>query len=196
MYTDSMKKIVITLFICILAIGSVFAKTNSSKTIKFDNQIFTLKFSDYSKATKSYINEYYKGNENGDKWTDLIGIYHIKNYSKPFNYAKDLAAGASKQSPLDAQVMYNEKENTAIVNFILVGDTGKYKYLEQNIFKIEKVKGQSGVIAIQFAHKYPLNNKEEADKFKEQLPDKQAKWLMEIDKLSIPNIVERNIKSW
>ena len=75
-----MKKIVIILFICILTIGSVFAQTNGSKTIKFDNQIFTLKFSDYSKATKSYINEYYKGNENGDKWTDLIGIYHIKSY--------------------------------------------------------------------------------------------------------------------
>ena len=190
-----MKKIVIILFICILTIGSVFAQTNGSKTIKFDNQIFTLKFSDYSKATKSYINEYYKGNENGDKWTDLIGIYHIKSYSKPFNYAKDLAAGASKQSPLDAQVMYNEKGNTAIVNFILVGDTGKSKYLEQNIFKIEKVKSQSGVMAIQFAHKYPLNNKEEADKFKEQLPYNQTKWLNEINNIEIPKLVERDIKS-
>lgn len=196
MYTVIMKKILTVLLITILTVGAALAVTTSSKTIKFDNQIFTLKFSDYSNATKSYINEYYKGNENGDKWTDLIGIYHIKNYSKPFNYAKDLAAGASKQSPLDAQVMYNEKENTAIVNFILVGDTGKSKYLEQNIFKIEKIKNKSGVMAIQFAHKYPLNSKEDAEKFKEQLPGKQAKWLMEIDKLSIPDIVERNIKSW
>ena len=65
-----MKKILTVLLITILTVGAALAVTTSSKTIKFDNQIFTLKFSDYSNATKSYINEYYKGNEYGDKWTD------------------------------------------------------------------------------------------------------------------------------
>ena len=196
MYTVIMKKILTVLLITILTVGAAFAVTTSSKTIKFDNKVFTLKFSEFSKDIKSYMNEYYPGKENGDNWTDVIGIYHVKNYNKPFNYAKDIATEASKQTPLDPQVMYNEKDNTAIANFILVGETTKTKYLEQNIFKIEKAKGKRGLIVIRYAHKTNVNTKEEAEKFKEQLPYNQARWLNEIDNMTIPNIVERNIKAW
>ena len=189
-----MKKILISLIVLLLGCN-VFAQTKQP-TIKFNGTTYTLKYSSYSKATKSYMNEYFKGNENGDNWTDLIGVYYIKAYNKPLDYAKALADEASKQTPLDTQVMYNEKDNIAIANFILIGGNEKSRYLEQNIFKAEKPIAKKGIIAIQFAHKYPLNNKTEAEKFKSELPNNQKKWLEQINKIIIPELVEKEIKTW
>ncbi len=189
-----MKKILIGLIILFLGCN-VFADTKQP-TIKFNGTTYTLKYSSYSKATKSYMNEYFKGNENGDNWTDLIGVYYIKAYNKPLDYAKALATAASKQTPLDTQVMYNEKDNIAIANFMLIGETEKTRYLEQNIFKAEKPIAKKGIVAIQFAHKYPLNNKDEAMKMKAVLPENQKKWLESINKTIIPELVEKEIKTW
>ena len=118
-----MKKILITLIVLLIGYN-VFAQTKQP-TIKFNGTVYTLKYSSYSKATKSYINEYFKGNENGDNWTDLIGVYYIKSYKKPIDYAKSLASAASKQTPLDTQVLYNEKEDIAITNFMVIGASEK-----------------------------------------------------------------------
>lgn len=189
-----MKKILISLIVLFLGCN-VFAQTKQP-TIKFNGTIYTLKYSSYSKETKSYMNEYFKGNENGDNWTDLIGVYYIKSYNKPLEYAKALANAASKQTPLDTQLMYNDKDDIAIANFILIGGDEKHRYLEQNIFKAEKPIAQKGIVAIQFAHKYPLNNEKEAIKLKAVLPDNQKKWLENINKTIIPELVEKEIKTW
>ncbi len=189
-----MKKILITLIVLFLGCN-VFAQINQP-TIKFNGTLYTLKYSSYSKETKSYMNEYFKGNENGDNWTDLIGVYYIKSYKKPLDYVNALASAASKQTPLDTQVLYNDKEDIAIANFMLIGETEKSRYLEQNIFKAEKPIAKKGIVAIQFAHKYPLNNQEEAMKMKAVLPDNQKKWLESINKTIIPELVEKEIKTW
>lgn len=189
-----MKKVLISLIL--LFLGSTVLADTKQPTIVFNGTTYTLKYSSYSKETKSFMNQYYKANENGDNWTDLIGVYYIKAYNKPLEYAKNIANAASKKTPLDTQLMYNDKDDIAITNFMLIDGDEKHRYLTQNMFKAEKPIAQKGVVVIQFTHKYPLNNEEDAIKLKAILPENQKKWLENINKTIIPDLVDKEIKTW
>ena len=187
-----MKKILITLIVLLLGFN-VFADTKQP-TIKFNGTTYTLKNSSYSNETKSYINEYYKDKENKNNFTDTIIIYHIKSYKKPFIYAKDLAKLASTKTPVDTKIMYNKSQDIAITNIIMLTENNKNRYLEQSLYKIEKPLIQKGIIVFQFTHKYKLNTEDDAINVKLKLPINQQKWLEEINKTIIPDIIEKEIK--
>lgn len=204
-----MKKLLCILFLLIAVLGSCmglgrlvsFAEQASSKSatnqeypqLKFDNKVFKLKYGAYSPMTKSYMNEYFRIRENGDNWTELIGIYYVKKYNSPVEYAKTLTEFAEKTNNLQTQVLYNDKTNIAIASFLLIGDN----YIEQNLFKIEKKpNNKKGVVALQYAHKYYVNSAEDVKSLKEVMRKNQIRWTHQIDKTPIPQLIEKEIQTW
>lgn len=175
-------------------------KTVTQRTInqlKFENKVFRLKFSAYAPATKSYMNEYYRIKENGDNWTELIGVQYLKKFDSPLETAKKLEALAYSQTKVRGNIFYNKKENKAIIAIVLFGkDDNNNEYIEQNVYKIEKAQNKKGVMLIHYAHKYPITTDTNRDELQATLKSNQTKWIPAISKLEIPKLVEKDIKTW
>lgn len=101
--------------------ATVSAESQEIPQLKFDNKIFRLKFSAYSKMTKSYLNEYYRLKENGDNWIGLIGVQYLKSCGSSLDYATQLAGLAYSQTKISGEVIYNETTEVALVHFVLFG---------------------------------------------------------------------------
>lgn len=190
-----MKKFILQAFILLLLLTTLMvqARTTSINVpgIRFNGHNFVLCFSKKSSESKGYINEYYKNSENYNNWTELIVVHHFPNAYQPIEQAKSLRDYLALLNCPSA-IEVDEVGNTALLDFILVDNNKLPVILEFNAFKYEK-SSICGTIAIQYAKRYYILNVDDVGKVKKSFMRNRVKYLKQINKIEIPNIVQKDM---
>lgn len=189
--------LVLFLFVNIALCG--FSADENS--IKFLDKNYSLTYSIKVKSG-GYINEYTLNNQSVSNWSEMIVVHHFPKSKSPLNEAKEVsnfitAYYAKQNQKAPVSIMYNDKKNSAMVDFILpVQDknTKKLKNLEFNIFKYEMAKDGNGVVAIQYSKKFFANELLQETQFQQNLEKVRKSAINAMTTMQIPEIVNREIK--
>ena len=130
-----------------------FAK-NSDKdyTINFNGDKYHLLYSIKSKDFGGYLNEYYKKGETYNIWTEMVAVHHFPNAYSPIDRIKDFKDYLGSMH-VPSSLTFDDKKNTAMIDFVMITEHKMPIVLEFNIFKYEKSK-KCGSIAFQYAKRY------------------------------------------
>ena len=173
-----MKKLVITLLLCVAALPSVFGqKTETAKTpsLVFSGETYYLAYS--VQGDGMWLNEYLKPGDTLEKWTDMLAL---RDYGQSELTPKQAAASVARNlAATNPQARYaiieNEKTGEVIIDFFTwAGST-----MEFNVFKFSKVNGV--LKSYQFAHR----EYDDMEKMKAFLSDKQS-WVNKMASAAIP----------
>ena len=149
-----MKKAIISVLTVLIIAAAVscaiyfyIGYKDSKKEINLNGSIFSLKYSDCSRLSDTCINKYYKEDEFGDDWSELISLIYIKPVSDPHLYSNFLKKEKS--------AMYLKQEKSFdIVTYANPYVYNKNKYLEQNTSKVMNYATNEGIIVFQISSRY------------------------------------------
>lgn len=191
-----MKKILTLVVLALfLSCGFAFAKQDNKVTmpvVKFNGSKYSLYYSAKSTETGGFINEYYKPNQTYTSWDELIGVHHYPTAFYPIEHARDFKDFLNNSGGKAFLEVYDE-ENTAILYFIVISDKRLPIILEFNVFKYQK-SPICGTVALQYAKRYLLNNGLEVDDVKKDFAKSAVKYVKQVEKLDIPDIVTFEIE--
>lgn len=174
-----------------------FADAKSAKgivpPIKFSGTKFNFLYSAKSTETGGYLNEYYKSNQTYASWTELIGVHHYPTSFYPIEHAKDFASYLESTGVI-ANIEVDDKNNTALLYFVITSDQKLPIVMEFNIFKYQK-SPVCGTVGLQYAKRYLLNNPFEVRKAKKELVKSGVKYISRFNKLKVPNVVTVNVEN-
>ncbi len=163
----------------LLTLATSAAVAAAPVAIHFNNEMFTLKYSIPSLATNGYINEYFKGTDNINQWSKMIGVYHFPTTSSPIAAAKvfEKQIENSENSTL-VKFIENKKQDKALVSFLTVNNENFRNYFEYDIYKYEK-HPTKGVLLTRYGEKYFFKSDDEIAKIGQSVRAKNDE-LMEI----------------
>ena len=189
-----MNKIVLVLLMLFLSTGLVFAKSkkNNMPVIKFNGAKYTLMYSAKSDETGGYLNEYYKKNQTYASWSELIGVHHYPTSFYPIVHAKEFAEFLNSTGVV-ANVEADEKNNSALVYFVVMDKNKLPIIMEFNVFKYEK-SPICGTVGIQYAKRYRLNNPFEIAKTQKDVVKQGLKYIKKVVKLPIPEVITFDVE--
>ena len=180
-----MKKILVALFLLLSLSNAVYAAKDN--TIKFNGKKYTLLYSIKSPEHNGYLNEYYKIGESYNTWSELLAMHHFPNVYSPIDqataFAEYIEAGGCPVA-----ISIDEKNNSGIMDFILIYNKKLPIILEFNIFKYKKSK-DCGTVAVQYAKRYAVTNSMQADEVKREFEKYRKKMLKKVNKFDIPSII-------
>lgn len=191
-----MKKIFVLIgLVMLLSIGFADAKSEKSivPPIKFCGTKYNLLYSAKSTETGGYLNEYYKSNQTYASWTELIGVHHYPTSFYPIDHAKDFASYLESTGVI-ANIEVDDKNNTALLYFVITSEQKLPIVMEFNIFKYQK-SPVCGTIGFQYAKRYLLNNPFEVRKAKKELVKSGVKYISRFSKLKVPDVVTFDIEN-
>lgn len=183
-----MKKIFILIIVFALSIGASFAK---NYTINFNGDKYYLLYSTKSKDFGGYLNEYYKKGETYNIWTELVAVHHFPNAYSPIDRIKDFKDYLSSMH-VPSSLTFDDKKNTAMIDFIIISDKRMPIVLEFNIFKYEKSK-KCGSIAIQYAKRYSATTTLQIEEIKREFEKNRKQTIKAIKKFNIPEVITQDI---
>ena len=189
-----MKKIfIITGLVLMLTAGFVCAKSIKTvmPVIKFDGTKFTLAYSAKSDETGGYLNEYYRANQTYASWTELIGVHHYPRAYYPIDHAVEFAEYLNSKDII-ANFETDERNNSALLYFIITDNSKLPIIMEFNVFKYEK-SPVCGTVGIQYAKRYKLNSSLEIEKTKNEIVKKGLYYIKKLSQTSIPDVVTLDI---
>lgn len=182
-----MKKILALILMLFLSFNASVAKNIDKASLNFNGAKYYLLYSAKSDKDDSYLNEYYKRGETYNIWTEMVGIHHFPNEISPLDRVrqfKDYLKGINCLSALT----FDDKKNTAIIDFLLVNKIQGRTLLEFNVFKYERAKGY-GSNAVQYAKRYVANNELEVERIKKIIEKSRKQTLNEVKGFKIPEII-------
>ena len=184
-----MRKILSIILVFLCTINIVFAQND--KILNFNKNKYTLLYSAKNFDNNGYINEYYKNGESPELWSELIAVHHFPNVFSPISQAEAFRQYLdSIRCPSALKV--NEKDNEAIIDFVLIDAKRLPVILEFNIFKYQKDES-CGTKAIQYAKRYFVTNELQIEAVKEEFNKSREKMLKKVEKFNIPNLVKQDI---
>ena len=190
-----MKRILIIFFIFMFLLigGETFAKSAKVKmpVIKYNGTSYSLYYSAKSKELNGYINEYYKSRENYANWTELVALHHYPNAFYPIEHAQEFKLFL-EESGSAANIIENDKNNSAILDFIIMNRKRLPIILEYNIFRYVK-SPVCGTVGLQYARRYRINNPLDVDRIIKNINKTKKKQIKAIEKIKIPDIVTSDI---
>ena len=181
--------------VMLLSCGFADAKSDKgiASPIKFNGTKFNLLYSAKSAETGGYLNEYYKANQTYASWTELIGVHHYPTAFYPIEHARDFTSYL-ESTGVATNIEVDEKNNTALVYFVITNDRRLPVIMEFNIFKYQK-SPVCGTIGLQYAKRYCLNNPLEVRKAKKELIKSGVKYIGKVSRLSIPSVITVDIEN-
>ncbi len=182
-----MKRIIFTLFFCLIC---TTCRASQSFETDFNGQNYKLLYSEKIPEHSGYINEYFKPRENRNSWSETINVIHFPNAYSPIDHALEFSKYLNTMNCPNA-VDIDEKQNMAILDFIIIDGQKLPINLEFNVFKYEK-NPECGTIAIQYIKKYSVYNTKQVEKIKKEFEKLRPKTLKSIKKFEIPEIVKQN----
>ena len=206
-----LKSIVLLLAVMIAVSGVSYAGANkgvnkgankgtsvSQQTIPqitLDNKVFTLKYSTNKTQSGEYLNEYYKSDETGYNWTELITVCEFPNYpNSPSNYAESILSRDNAPDNYDRPMSTNSRSGKVTCVFLLAGKMDETKYIEFNVMQVLPYKNSKGIKTLLYAKKYNYKTREElADVFNKMEADKQ-KYFNLVKELEMPAVLHENIE--
>ena len=191
-----MKKIFVLIWlVMLLSIGFADAKSEKSivPPIKFCGTKFNLLYSAKSTETGGYLNEYYRANQTYSSWTELIGVHHYPTSFYPIEHARDFASYLESTGVV-VNIEVDDKNNTALLYFVITSEQKLPIVMEFNIFKYQK-SPVCGAIGLQYAKRYLLNNPLEVRKAKKELIKSGVKYIGKFNKLKVPDVVTFDVEN-
>lgn len=186
-----MKKILAFLVVLLLSITPSFAQNINEHKVKFNGEEFTLFYSVKSDDINGYMNEYYKRGETYNIWSEMIGVHHFPNAYSPIDKVVELKNYLSAIK-CPSSITFDDKKNTAMIDFIMISDNHSPVIMEFNVFKYSKAEN-CGSIALQYAKRYVVKNEFEAEAVKKEFAKNRKKMLKRVKKLKTPDIINEEI---
>ncbi len=187
-----MKKILAIFVILIMSVSSVSAKKISDNySIKLNGEKYTLLYSIKDKETNGYLNEYFKQRETYNTWSEMIAIHHFPNAYSPIDQVKQFK-GYLNSLNCPSALTFDDKKNSAIIDFVMISEHRIPVILEFNIFKFQK-SNDCGSVALQYARRYSATTAFEVEAVKEQFEKDRKRMLKKIKRLNVPQVVYKEI---
>ena len=187
-----MKKIFVLILLIVLNISVVFAENKDKDyTVNFNGNKFHLLYSVKNKDFGGYLNEYYKKGETYNIWSEMVAVHHFPNAYSPIDRISDFKDYLSSMH-VPSALTFDEKKNTAMIDFIMISDKSMPVILEFNIFKYEKSK-KCGSIAIQYARRYSATTTMQIEAIKKDIEKNRKILCKKIKKFEIPTLVTKDI---
>ena len=186
-----MKKIIILIFILIITINVSFSKEEKDYTINFNGNKYHLLYSIKNKDFGGYLNEYYRKGETYNIWTDMVAVHHFPNAYSPIDRIKDFKDYLSAMH-VPSSLTFDDKKNTAMIDFILIADKQMPIVLEFNIFKYEK-SDKCGSVAIQYAKRYSATTTMQIEAIKKDFELNRKRLIKEVKNYKIPKVITTDI---
>jgi hypothetical protein len=187
-----MKKIIVLFLLILLNINIVFAEKNEKNySVHFNGSKFELLYSVKNKDFGGYLNEYYKKGNTYNIWSELIAVHHFPNAYSPIDRIKDFKDYLGSMH-VPSSLTFNDKKNTAMIDFIMISDHSMPVVIEFNIFKYEKSK-KCGSIAIQYARRYTATTTLQIEAIKRDIEKNRTKLIKKVKKFEIPEIIQKDI---
>ena len=183
-----MKKIFLFAFAFMFLISGVQAKDYS---IKFNGEKYNLLYSAKNKDFGGYINEYFKRNETYNTWSEMIAVHHFPNAYSPIDRIKDFKNYLGSMN-VPSALTFDDKKNTAMIDFIMISGNKMPIVMEFNIFKYEKSK-KCGSIAIQYAKRYSAVTTMQIEQIKADFEKNRKILIKKVKKLEIPTVIDDDI---
>jgi hypothetical protein len=164
-----------------------------SEEIRFDNEVYKLKFSALAPKTNGYGNEYFIPSENYNNWSKMIGIYYYPNENDPIIFANkfDKTIENTDNSIL-LKFIENKKTNQSVISFLVNECEKSKKYFEYDIYKFEKQQPK-GMIVTKFAVKYFFNKDDEIKQIAQKVKANNDRYLEMLILSQTPQIIEKDI---
>ncbi len=155
--------------------------------LNFNGSVYHLQYSDKNKQTGGFINEYYKGAESYNNWTELVAIHYFPNIYSPIEQAKLFRKALGEIYCPSALEVFDD-DNKAMLDFVLINDKKLPIIIEFNVFKYEK-SDIAGTVAYQYAKRYIINNPLEINKVKKELNKNRLKYIKKVLSTNIPEVI-------
>ena len=183
-----MKKILLLLFIFISSIQMLMAKDYS---LNFNGEKYYLLYSAKNKEFGGYINEYFKKGETYNIWSEMVAVHHFPNAYSPIDRIKDFKDYLGSMH-VPSSLTFDDKKNTATIDFILIAEQNMPVVMEFNVFKYEKSK-KSGSIAVQYVKRYSATTTLQIEQIKSDFEKNRKKLVKKVQKLEIPEVIDESI---
>lgn len=185
-----MKKIFVLIMLIGLGINTAYAD-NKDYTVNFNGNKFHLLYSVKDKDFGGYLNEYYKKGETYNIWTEMVAVHHFPNAYSPIDRIKDFKDYLNSIK-VPSSLSFDDKKNTAMIDFIMISEHNMPIVMEFNIFKYEKSK-KCGSIAIQYAKRYSATTTMQIEAIKKDIEKNRNNLISKIKKFEIPEIITKDI---
>jgi len=182
------KKFFLSLGIILCLVSTAYAES-----IKFDDKDYELKFSTNAALSGGYINEYIPKNQNLNKWVEMIAIHTLPNVSDPKQFAQNLGNMLNKKYGTKIYLIINEKENMAVLSFILPSSNTGSRFLEYNLWKYKKY-NDGGIIGLQYAKRVYIGKNTNLNLIGKELSKNHPIWVNKIIKMPYPKLQTKNIQ--
>lgn len=179
---------IILVIFCVLS-GVALGK--DINVINFEGSKYHLIYSSKSEENNGYLNEYFKEGEGMNTWTEMIAVHHFPNMFSPLDQAESFREYLDEMNCPSA-ITLDEKNNTGIIDFVLIDGKKLPIILEFNVFKYEK-SPECGTIGIQYAKRYSVSNSFDIEAVKKEFAKQRKKTLKNISRIKIPQIVNSPI---
>ena len=184
-----MKKIFIA-FIALFTIG-ISVCYSKDYSLNFDGTKYYLLYSVKNKDFGGYLNEYYKKGETYNIWSDMVAVHHFPNAYSPIDRIKDFKDYLSSMN-IPSSLTFNDKDNTAMIDFIMIKSNKLPIVLEFNIFKYEKSE-KCGSIAVQYVKRYSATTTMQIEGIKKEFENNRKHLINKVKNFKIPNVVTEDI---
>ena len=184
-----MKKIFVLLLLLIFNVSMVYAEKDYS--VHFNGKKFNLLYSIKNKDFGGYLNEYYKKGETYNIWSEMVAVHHFPNAYSPIDRIKDFKDYLGSMH-VPSSLTFDDKKNTAMIDFVMINDHSVPVVIEFNIFKYEKSK-KCGSIAIQYARRYTATTTMQIEYIKKDIEKNRKNLITKVKNFGIPEIVTKDI---
>lgn len=187
------KLMLITCIAILTALIVTFFAPAMAEEIHFNNDIFKLKYNDFSELTNCYENEYFLNNETKDNWNKMVGIYYYPEISNPLKFAdKECKDIESNEINVLLKFIENKQADKAALSYLQNGYENEKNFFEYNIFKYEK-HPQKGMMALRYAIRYYFKNDAGIKALAQKVKEENDEYLQKIVESPIPPIIEKAI---
>ncbi len=188
-----MIKTVLNVIALSLLISLTLVCAAEADEIKFDNQNFVLKATAQSLNVPNALNEYFPKGENHEKWTKMLGVYHLPEQKDPIKYAEDFDKEIeSKENCLLLKFAKNKKTDQAVISFLENGQENGKNFFTYNVYKYEK-NPIKGITEFKYSVKYFFQNEAEIKSIANVVRDENDKYMTMLISSPIPPIVEKEL---
>ena len=160
-------------------------------SINFNGEKYSLLYSVKNPDFGGYLNEYFKRGETYNIWSEMVAVHHFPNAYSPIDRIKDFKEYLSSMH-VPSSLTFDDKKNTAIIDFIMIADQKLPVVMEFNIFKYEKSK-KSGSVAVQYTKRYAATTTMQIEEIKKSFEKERKKMLKVVNNYKIPAVVTEDI---
>ena len=180
------------IFIFIFGCNSAFCSDGDKDfTLRFNKNTYHLLYSIKNNETCGYLNEYYKLGETYNIWSEMVAVHHFPNAYSPIDRIKDFKDYLSSMR-VPSSLTFDDKKNSAMIDFVLITNNKIPAILEFNIFKYEK-SNKTGSLAIQYTKRYSATNTLEVEQIKKEFERDRKTLINKVKHYNIPAVVSQNI---